>query len=89
MSRPRPTVLASAVDAEQHTDQVLEVAGLWAVFYDGAAFNLKSTSHQHFAPQHKYKPTVFTNRAPADNLARKLNTTFACQLFTVEQIWPQ
>ena len=89
MSRPQPVILTAAVDAQQHVEQVLEVAGLWAVLYDSAPFSLKSTSNAQFAAQHKYKPTVFVNRAPAENLARKLNATFACTLFTVEQIWPR
>ena len=43
MSRTQPKILVEIVNKVTYKcDQVVEAAGIWAVFYDGAAFNLKS-----------------------------------------------
>ena len=43
MSRSQPKVLLELVDKKTYKcDQVVEAAGIWAVFYDGQPINLKN-----------------------------------------------
>ena len=45
MSRPKPTVLLENVDkASYKCEQVLKADAIWAVFYQGAPFNLKTSN---------------------------------------------
>ena len=64
-------------------DQIVEAAGIWAVFYDDQPINLKSSHHltNDIAP--KYKKTSFSNPGHARNLCRKLNAQFKTDKFTV------
>ena len=43
MSRSQPKVLVEMVDKKTYkVDQVLEAAGIWAIFFDGQPINLKN-----------------------------------------------
>ena len=43
MSRPKPKVLVEKTDRQTYkSDQILEAEAIWAVFYKGKPFNLKS-----------------------------------------------
>jgi len=85
MSRPKPTVLLEHVNKSNYkSDQVLSSEGIWAVFYDNKPIN----------PGPKYKKVSFSNSGHAINLAKKLNTLFKTDKFTVvlmkqgDQIYP-
>jgi hypothetical protein len=84
MSRTQPKVLLEIVDKTTYKcDQIVEAAGIWAVFYEGAPINLKS---QHYLDSNvipKYKKTSFSNPGHARNLCRKLNKQFKTDKFTV------
>jgi hypothetical protein len=76
------------------SDQVLASDGIWAVFYDAKPINLKT---QHLLAQYpgpKYKKVSFSNPGHAINLAKKLNTKFKTNKFSVvllnqgQQIFP-
>ena len=95
MSRPKPTVLLELTNKKTYkTEQVLEAEAIWAVFYKNAPVNLKTTSlvAQQVGP--KYKKVSFSNPGHAINLAKKLNTQFKTNKFSVvllkqgEQIYP-
>lgn len=95
MSRPRPRVLVEQTDKHTYkTSQVLASEGIWAVFYQDAPINLKSSHMLTQYPGPKYKKTSFSNPGHAINLARKLNTQFRSDQFTVvllgqgQQIYP-
>lgn len=95
MSRPKPTVLLEHVNkATYKSDQVLASEGIWAVFYDSQPINLKTHNILVSYPGPKYKKVSFSNRGHAINLAKKLNTLFKTNKFTVvllkagEQIYP-
>ena len=95
MSRPKPTVLIEHVNkANYKSEQILESEGIWAVFYDQQPINLKSGNILVNYPGPKYKKTSFSNPGHAINLAKKLNTLFKTDKFTVtllksgEQIFP-
>ncbi len=95
MSRPKPTVLLESINkATYKSDQILSCEGIWAVFYDGKAINLKSQHMLVNYPGPKYKKTSFSNPGHAINLAKKLNKQFNTDQFTVqylhqgEQIFP-
>jgi len=84
MSRPRPRVLVEQTDKHTYKiSQVLASEGIWAVFYDNAPINLKSSHMLTQYPGPKYKKVSFSNPGHAINLARKLNTQFRTDGFTV------
>lgn len=76
------------------TEQVLASEGIWAVFFDNQPINLKTSNMLTQFPGPKYKKTSFSNPGHAINLARKLNTQFKTDKFTVvllksgDQIFP-
>lgn len=84
MSRPKPTVLLEHVDKKTYkSEQVLRAEAIWAVFYKGEPFNLKSSNMLTSYPGPKYKKVSFSNPGHAVNLAKKLNELFSCNDFEV------
>ena len=67
-------------------EQVLQAEAIWAVFYDNAPFNLKSSNVLTSYPGPKYKKTSFSNPGHAHNLASKLNNLFNSDKFTVVKL---
>lgn len=95
MSRPKPTVIVEHVNKSSYkSDQVLSSEGIWAVFFDGKPINLKTHNILVSYPGPKYKKVSFSNPGHAINLAKKLNTLFKSDKFTVvllkagDQIYP-
>ena len=95
MSRPKPKILVEQTDRQTYkTEQVLAAEGIYAVFYEGAPINLKTANMLVQYPGPKYKKVSFSNPGHALNLARKLNTQFRTDKFSVvllkqgEQIFP-
>lgn len=95
MSRPKPNVLLEHVNKLNYkSDQVLSSEGIWAVFYDQQPINLKSQNMLVAYPGPKYKKVSFSNSGHAINLAKKLNTLFKTDKFTVvlmkqgDQVYP-
>ena len=84
MSRPKPNVLVELTNKSTYkTEQVLSSEGVWAVFYDDHPINLKTSNMLVQYPGPKYKKVSFSNPGHAKNLARKLNTQFKTEKFTV------
>ena len=84
MSRPKPVVLVELTNKQNYkTEQVLASEGVWAVFYDGKPINLKTSNLLVQYPGPKYKKVSFSNPGHAINLAKKLNTQFKTDKFTV------
>lgn len=95
MSRPKPIVLLEHVNKTSYkSEQVLNSEGIWAVFYDSKPINLKSQNILVNYPGPKYKKVSFSNPGHAINLAKKLNSLFKTDKFTVvilkqgDQIFP-
>jgi hypothetical protein len=95
MSRPKPNVLVEITNKQTYkTEQVLASEGVWAVFYDGNPINLKTSNLLVQYPGPKYKKVSFSNPGHARNLAKKLNTMFKTDKFTVvllrsgDQVYP-
>ena len=95
MSRPKPNVLIEHTNKLTYkSEQVLASEGVWAVFYDAKPIKLKTKNLllQYQGP--KYKKVSFSNPGHAKNLAKKLNTQFKTEKFTVvlltagNQIYP-
>lgn len=87
MSRPKPTILLEHVNKSDYkSEQVLAAEAIWAVFYKNKPFNLKSSNLLNNYPGPKYKKVSFSNPGHAFNLAKKLNTTFNTEEFTVVQL---
>ena len=84
MSRPKPRVILEHVNKENYKiEQILDSEAIWAVFYQGKPFNLKSGSLVASYPGPKYKKVSFSNPGHAKNLAKKLNIQFRTDKFTV------
>ena len=84
MSRPKPQVLAEITNKTNYkTEQVLASEGVWAVFYDSNPINLKTSNLLVQYPGPKYKKVSFSNPGHAINLAKKLNTQFKTDKFSV------
>jgi len=84
MSRPKPRVLIEHTNKVTYkTEQVLASEGVWAVFYENQPINLKTSNLLVQYPGPKYKKVSFSNPGHARNLARKLNTQFKTDGFTV------
>ncbi len=84
MSRPKPQVLIEHTHKHTYkTEQVLASEGIWAVFFDNKPINLKTSSILAQYPGPKYKKVSFSNPGHAVNLARKLNTQFRTDKFSV------
>ena len=95
MSRPKPKVLVELTSKQTYkTEQVLESAGIWAVFFDNQPINLNTGNMLTQYPGPKYKKVSFSNPGHAKNLAKKLNTQFKTNKFTVvlltqgQQVYP-
>lgn len=84
MSRPKPQVLIEHTNKQTYkTEQVLASQGVWAVFFDAKPINLKTGNLLTQYPGPKYKKVSFSNPGHAKNLARKLNTQFRTDKFSV------
>jgi hypothetical protein len=84
MSRPKPQVLVEITNKSTYkTEQVLACEGIWAVFFEGKPINLKTSNLLMQYPGPKYKKVSFSNPGHAVNLAKKLNTQFKTDKFTV------
>jgi len=87
MSRPKPTVVLEKINKKTFkSDQILEADAIWAVFYQGKPFNLKSQNSLGGYPGSKYKKVSFSNPGHAHNLAKKLNTLFNSEDFAVYKL---
>jgi len=87
MSRPKPRVILEHVNKENYKiEQILDSEAIWAVFYQGKPFNLKSGSVVANYPGPKYKKVSFSNPGHARNLAKKLNRLFKSQEFEVYKL---
>ena len=95
MSRPKPQVLVELTNKQTYkTEQVLASEGIWAVYFDDQPINLKTSNYLIQYPGPKYKKVSFSNPGHAINLAKKLNTQFKTDKFSVvllkegERIYP-
>lgn len=87
MSRPKPKIILEYTDKKTYkSDQVLEAEAIWAVFYKGKPFNLKSSAQLSSDNSDKYKKVSFSNPGHAHNLAKKLNEKFKTTDFKVVKL---
>src|SRR5210317_305013 len=84
MARPKPQILVEVTDKVTYkTEQVLASEGIWAVYFDEKPINLKTSNMLVQYPGPKYKKVSFSNPGHAISLAKKLNTQFKTDKFTV------
>ena len=87
MSRPKPRIILEHINKKNYkAEQILEADAIWAVFYKGKPFNLKSFHSLTSYPGPKYKKVSFSNEGHAHNLAKKLNSTFNTEEFEVYKL---
>jgi len=88
MSRPKPKIILEYIDKKTYkSEQVLAADAIWAVFYQGKPFNLKSSNAVTNYPGPKYKKVSFSNPGHAHNLAKKLNILFNTEDFKVYKLY--
>lgn len=88
MARPKPTILLTHVNPESFkSEEILEAEAIYAVFYKGKPFNLRThlNSLQDY-PGPKYKKVSFSNPGHAFNLMEKMNKLFKTKDFTVVEL---
>ncbi len=88
MARPKPTILLTHVNPSSFkSEEILEAEAIYAVFYQGKPFNLRThlNSLQDY-PGPKYKKVSFSNPGHAFNLMEKMNKLFKCNDFTVVEL---
>jgi hypothetical protein len=88
MARPKPNILLTHVDPITFkSEEILEAEAIYAVFYKGKPFNLRTylNSLQDY-PGPKYKKVSFSNPGHAFNLMEKMNKLFKCNDFTVVEL---
>ncbi len=84
MARPKPNILLDHTDKKTYkSQQILEAAAVFAVFYQGKAINLRTLNSLVSYPGPKYKKVSFANKGSAFNLAEKLNELFKTEEFEV------
>jgi hypothetical protein len=84
MARPKPQILVEVTDKHTYkTEQVLASDGIWAVYFEAKPINLKTSNMLVQYPGPKYKKVSFSNPGHAISLAKKLNTQFKTDKFTV------
>jgi hypothetical protein len=89
MARPKPTILLTHIDPGSFkSEEILEAEAIYAVFYQGKPFNLRThlNSLQDY-PGPKYKKVSFSNPGHAFNLMEKMNKLFKCDDFTVVELF--
>jgi hypothetical protein len=87
MSRPKPKILLSKKDPSSFKiEEILEVDGVYAVFYQGHPFSIKWGSEYVDDVQPKYRKTFFPSVAHAHNLADRLNKKFQTTDFVVYKL---
>lgn len=87
MSRPKPKIILEYANKETYkVEQILESEAIWAVFYQGQPFNLKSGSIVASYTGPKYKKVSFSNPGHAYNLTKKLNRLFKTTDFAVYKL---
>lgn len=86
MAKKDQDVLAEAIDMDTYkTETVIGSPDLYVVCYQDKPIQLQS-GHYLTDEQTRYKKTVFANKTHAISLARRLNTKFKTDRFTVRQI---
>ena len=87
MARPKPTILMEFTDPKNYrSEQILAADAIYAVFYDSKPINLRSLNTLVNFPGPKYKKVSFSNPGHAINLAKKMNSKYATDRFTVVKL---
>ena len=88
MSRPKPTILADYTNPKTYkAEQVLKADAIYAVYYDGKPFNLRTMNIGIDYPGPKYRRCAFPgNAGHAFNLAERLNTLMKTDKFHVYRL---
>jgi hypothetical protein len=86
MARQKPKILLDYTDPTTFkADQILEAAGIYAIFYDGKPINIRNIS-KVTDDGVRYKKTAFSNPSHAKNQCAKLNAQFKTDKFQVFEL---
>ena len=84
--KPTGKLIRSVVGKDYIDYQIRECKGLWVVLYDTKPFALV-LQDSTLQGVRKYPRTAYANPGHAHNMARKLNTKFNTNLFTVSNVF--
>lgn len=86
MARPPMKRILTTNINEYASIDVMAAPGLWFVVYDNQFINVKYILLKYHGETRKYIKLGFPNEKPAENLAKKLNTSFKTDKFTVKKV---
>jgi|TARA_R110002074_G_scaffold166722_8_gene327508 hypothetical protein len=86
MARPKPNIIIEYTDRNYNSEQILEAAAIFAVFYENKPVNLRSLNALVNYPGPKYKKISFSNSGHAFSLSDRLNKKFDTNKFTVVKL---
>jgi len=86
MARPKPTIIIEYTDRNYNAEQILESDAIYAVYYQGKPFNLRSLNTLVNYPGPKYKKVSFSNSGHAFSLRDRLNKKFNTNEFVVVKL---
>jgi hypothetical protein len=86
MSRPQAKVIFEDYNRKTHkVFEVVEAQSVYAVFYEEKPITLRD-NHKYLDSPYKYKRSNYPDKGRAVNLAKKLNTRFNTDKFTVYKL---
>lgn len=87
MAKQKPAVLFEHNDKTTYKcEQILAAEEIYAVYYDGKPINIKHLPSRFLDVSPRYKKSSFQNPGFAKNLAKRLNTRYATDKFTVVRL---
>jgi hypothetical protein len=86
MARPGSEIIASTQVDDYLGIDILKSLGQWVVVYKQQPINLRQRYWGVRGEKPKYLRTSYSNPAPAENLAAKLNREFYTTDFTVKKV---
>jgi hypothetical protein len=87
VARPKPQIILENVNQKTYkAEQVLSAEAIYAVFYQGKAFNLRTLNHLVSYPGPKYRKVSFANKGHCFNLCERLNKLFKTADFSVVEL---
>ena len=85
MPRPAPEILCT-YDSEQRSIDILKTSGVWGITHLGKLVSMRYRHQDVNGQTAKYPKTMFPSRASALNCARRLNTVFETDAFSIARL---
>ena len=86
MARPKPDVIATAEEFEDSSLDIIPVAELWTLTYNGQPVVMRRRQYNIRGEIFKYPKSVYPTEAVARNQATKLNQLFETDRFGAQNL---